>query len=185
VRFAPLAVAAALCVLAASALGAVGLHLHERAARGTEVGATRASAHAPLGAPQQVIVAPAAVPAVDTPPPAEVGEGATVPSRSKALRRSSEPFPNHAPPELTEIEKIHDAATALRRDHDPSKAARLLAQVPPRSAGPLAEEALALRIEAARERKSPGLTALAAEYLRRYPQGRYAASARAALNAVP
>jgi len=48
--------------------------------------------------------------------------------------------------------------------------------------GELGEEALALSLEAAILHKDPKAAALAREYLRRFPEGRFAGQARNALN---
>jgi hypothetical protein len=83
-------------------------------------------------------------------------------------------------------ELVHRAVRALRRDGDAALAARLLAEHRARSpGGPLAEEALSLQIEAALALRSPRATALAREYLARYPGGRYASIAARALQEAP
>jgi len=77
---------------------------------------------------------------------------------------------------------VHEALQALRHQHDPARAARLLqsyATLAPQ--GPLAEEALSLRIEALQALGDARARALATQYLHRYPAGRYAAVARRAL----
>lgn len=69
---------------------------------------------------------------------------------------------------------VHSAVKALRRDGDPEKAAALLDRYAAREPqGPLAEEALALRVEAAAARKDPEACAYARQYLARHPEGRY------------
>jgi hypothetical protein len=83
-------------------------------------------------------------------------------------------------------ELVHRAVRALRRDRDPALAARLLEQNRAKNpAGPLAEEALSLQIEAAMALRSPRAPEYAREYLNRYPAGRYAAVARRALADAP
>ena len=82
----------------------------------------------------------------------------------------------------TESTLVHRAVQALRRDGDPALAARLLAESRAHSAnGPLAEEALSLQIEAAAALGNGRSRGFAREYLARYPTGRYASIARAAL----
>jgi hypothetical protein len=77
---------------------------------------------------------------------------------------------------------VHRAAKALRHDGDPALAARLLeAHRAQSAAGPLAEEALSLEIEAAIELHAPRAATLAREYLSRYPGGRYTDIAQRAL----
>ena len=61
---------------------------------------------------------------------------------------------------------------ALRLDHDPVRARTLLARyLERRPNGALAEEALALTIEAAVAHHDGDAAALGARYLRRYPAG--------------
>ena len=77
-----------------------------------------------------------------------------------------------------------EAVRALRGDHDPRRAARLLdayRRTYPR--GALAEEALALEIEAAAALQSPRAVAFAQQYLHAYPGGRFCETARQALSA--
>jgi hypothetical protein len=69
---------------------------------------------------------------------------------------------------------VVSAIQALRQDHDPERAGRLLAaylRTHPR--GALAEEAVALSIEAADGRHSPAATTFAERYLKEYPNGRF------------
>jgi hypothetical protein len=79
-------------------------------------------------------------------------------------------------------ELVHRAVKALRRDGNPKLAARLLDEDRVRNpSGPLAEEALSLRIEAAIALGESRSRTLAQQYLTRYPNGRYLAIARRAL----
>lgn len=79
-------------------------------------------------------------------------------------------------------ELVHRAVKALRHDHDPALAARLLEEHRARGAsGPLAEEALSLQIEAATQLGDARAQQYAREYLKRYPEGRYLGVARRAL----
>jgi hypothetical protein len=81
---------------------------------------------------------------------------------------------------------VHEALQALRHHQDPARAARLLESYAARAPeGPLAEEALSLRIEAAQALGDSRARALAGQYLQRYPSGRYVPVARAALAARP
>jgi hypothetical protein len=74
------------------------------------------------------------------------------------------------------------ALEALRKQHDPDRAARLLAgYLAAYPKGALAEEALALSIEAAAARHDPAATAFARRYLTDYPRGRFRQTAEAAL----
>jgi outer membrane protein assembly factor BamD (BamD/ComL family) len=80
-----------------------------------------------------------------------------------------------------------DAVKALRQDHDPAEARRLLREylrLYPH--GSLAEEARALSFEAARAAHSPDAVTLANDYLTLYPQGRFRKAAeKTALSATP
>lgn len=83
-----------------------------------------------------------------------------------------------APP--SDVARVHEAAKALRHDGDPERALQLLERAGTRS-GPLAEEALALRIEAALAKGDGRQAKLAAQYLAQYPNGRYRELAKKAL----
>lgn len=82
---------------------------------------------------------------------------------------------------------VMDAVKALRQDHDPAEAQRLLREylrLYPR--GSLAEEARALSFEAARAAHNPEAITLAKDYLTLYPQGRFRKAAeQAALASKP
>ena len=74
------------------------------------------------------------------------------------------------------------AIQALRQDRDPERAGRLLAaylRTHPR--GALAEEAVALSIEAADARHSPAAATFAERYLKEYPHGRFRSAAERVL----
>lgn len=97
-------------------------------------------------------------------------------TRSHETARTAET--TAAPPTGSHAELVHSAMRALRRDGDPERAARLLDSYRGQDAnGPLAEEALALRIEAALARGSDSARSCAQDYLERYPRGRYRAVA--------
>lgn len=78
--------------------------------------------------------------------------------------------------------RIVAAIQALRTEHDPDRAAKLVAEylkVYPQ--GALAEEALALSIEAASARHNPAAaSAFAEQYLKQYPNGRFSRAAEQA-----
>lgn len=70
--------------------------------------------------------------------------------------------------------RVINAIQALRRDKDPARAQALLeSHLKQHPNGALAEEALALSIEAAVARKDPRAAVYAKRYLARYPNGRY------------
>ncbi len=77
---------------------------------------------------------------------------------------------------------VVSAIQALRQDRDPERAGRLLAaylRTHPR--GALAEEAVALSIEAADARHSPAAAAFAERYVKEYPHGRFSSAAERVL----
>ena len=124
--------------------------------------------------PPVAAMAPAESPSPDVAPPpaAPVVHGApVVPQRLR-----------HAAPERDREEQETQAVVAgmraLRLDHDPVRARGLLAQYLERHPnGALAEEALALTIEAAVAHHDGDAAALGARYLRRYPAGPFRALA--------
>lgn len=146
----------------AATAAAFGVHFRSQPAR-----PTLALAQAPL--PHHVArasrpAAPIADPsplAVEAPPPAvEPAPGVRF-HHARAVK-SEDPS------------RVVSAIQALRQDHDPERASRLLAgylRTYPR--GALAEEAVALSIEAADARHSPAATAFAERYLNEYPNGRF------------
>ena len=82
--------------------------------------------------------------------------------------------------------RVVDAIQALRNDHDPARASNLLAEYLARYPhGALAEEAVALSIEAAAARRSPSAAVFAERYLRQYPNGRFRHTAEQALEQRP
>jgi len=96
-----------------------------------------------------------------------------------ASRPTAEPVASGAEPS----ELVFRGLRALRQDHDIPAAARLLDEYRARFPhGDLAEEALALAIEAHAGLQDPTTNELADEYLRRFPQGRFRAVADRALS---
>jgi hypothetical protein len=78
--------------------------------------------------------------------------------------------------------RLVDAIRALRTDHDPARAAALLAEyIKMYPHGALAEEALALSIEAADARNDPSTASFAEQYSKKYPRGRFRRAAEQAL----
>jgi hypothetical protein len=124
--------------------------------------------------------APSAI-AEEMPPAAPAPAVAPTP---RALRR---PSPSRVASRARAIHsedpsRVVDAIQALRTDHDPVRAGRLLSEYLARYPhGALAEEAVALSIEAAAARHSPAAAAFAERYLRQYPNGRFRRAAEQAL----
>jgi len=76
---------------------------------------------------------------------------------------------------------VQDAVKVLRNGGDAAEAAALLERYRARNPdGILAEEALALSIEAAVQRNDPSAKKFARQYLAKYPKGRFASAARRA-----
>lgn len=123
----------------------------------------------------QLLDEPAAsAPAPSRPTPRTLRRPAHVASRTRAARASEDPS------------RVFDAIQALRTDRDPARASRLLAEYLARYPhGALAEEAVALSIEAAAARHSPSAATFAERYLREYPRGRFRHTAEQALEHTP
>jgi hypothetical protein len=123
----------------------------------TRIGRARARAELAPIAELELTAAPEAQPEVATLPP---------PIHRARPRRSQEKSEDPA--------LVVSAIQALRQDHDPDRAGRLLAaylKTNPR--GALAEEAVALSIEAADARHNPAAAAFAERYVNEYPHGRF------------
>lgn len=134
-----------------------------------------------VSAPAQprAVVAPTSAPTVAR-PAAPIEAPVAVPVRAPVVRA----------PARARLARGEDptalvaAVRALRSDHDPRRAARLLdAYLRSYPRGALAEEALALQIEAAAALQSPRAADFARQYLRLYPTGRFQTAARQALTA--
>ena len=104
-------------------------------------------------------------------------------------RRVSRPAPPRAPrgvvaaPAGEDASGVSAAMRALRVERDPVRARGLLARyLAEHPNGTLAEEALALSIEAALAHRDADVVALASRYLRLYPRGSFQALARQALH---
>lgn len=131
---------------------------------------------APVRPPAIVVAPPVAEPALSVRLPVEPAPPVHAPAvRAPAhprLARGEDPTP------------LVEAVRALRSEHDARRAARLLdAYLRSYPRGALAEEALALQIEAAATLKSPRAAEFARQYLRLYPGGRFQPAARQALDA--
>jgi len=91
-----------------------------------------------------------------------------------------------APSQADDTTPVLEAMRALRVEANPVRARRLLAGYLDRHpAGSLAEEALAMSIEAAVAHRDDDAPALARTYVRRYPAGHFSALARRTLDEVP
>ena len=98
--------------------------------------------------------------------------------------------PDVAPRPAPEVSQgaalVLGAMRALRKEHDPVRAARLLSEYRTHHAGgSLDEEALALAIEAGGASGDGSGVRFAKDYVARYPQGRFTRSAQAALASSP
>ncbi|HVY32011.1 MAG TPA: hypothetical protein VHB79_35995 [Polyangiaceae bacterium] len=121
-----------------------------------------------------------------TPPPK--ADGAPLDDDSTPVEAIAPASPSHraASPHLpaatssSDVARVHEAAMALRHDGNPARALQLLEAKPVN--GPLAEEALALRIEASSARKDGQASKLASAYLARFPNGRYRDLAKSTLS---
>lgn len=149
----------------------------EKTARAASVPAQRMSANA---APSASAVAAASVSAA----PSELPAAAPAPVASSidATSRDAKRGPSEAarsPSEAATL--VFSAMRALRQEGRPDRAAKLLEEYLrnyPR--GALAEEALALSVEAAAQRGDARARALADRYLKRYPNGQFRVAAERA-----
>jgi hypothetical protein len=130
-------------------------------------------------------VAPVVLPPSPAPPQANVARGALpalpAPAEPPAIelpnaRRADKPRAGEDPSQVAE------AVRALRKQGDAARAQALLDQyLKSNPRGALAEDALALSIEAAAARKDPRAADYARRYLARYPNGRFRSVAERAL----
>jgi hypothetical protein len=187
-----LALAGLVVLFGASAFAAVRVFVEQREAQATEAAqqlARQRSAARVKSAQSAVEAREVAQPEQVEPPVVEqqpaVPELRDVPrvvprQRNKAPART--PEEEHAEA-VHDSELVHRAVKALRREGNPALAARLLEEDRVRNPnGPLAEEALSLRIEAAIALHDARARMLAEQYVARYPSGRYLAIARRALS---
>lgn len=110
------------------------------------------------------------------PPPPALPAPALAPTESAPTQMEARPpVRTHAAPTRTAYNEIvRSAVKALRRDGDAALAARLLEEAYAKSPhGALAEEVMALRVEAAEALGDARRRAYARQYLARYPAGRY------------
>jgi hypothetical protein len=165
------AVAFGVVLVAAGATAAATLGHRWMRQRGVPVAAPAAPAPVeprarPAAPRHEDVVAPAPAP-VEIPATAPESRR---PHAPRARARSEDPS------------AVVTALEALRKQHDPDRAAKLLAgYLAAYPKGALAEEALALSIEAAVARHDPAAMEFARRYLRAYPSGRFWQTAEAAL----
>lgn len=139
-----------------------------------------AAGPAPIAPPATVVVPPPVAPApvvLPVAPRAVVQPPAVEPPASASKRAAEKPAAGEDPT------KVAEAVRALRKQGDAARAQQLLDQylrANPR--GALAEDALALSIEAAAARKDPRAADYAKRYLARYPNGRFRGVAERALS---
>lgn len=169
----------AMLVFAGSAFAAVRWFQTTRTNEPTPEPATQQARQAPPPKPPEpsVVIEPTTESVTDTAMPET--------TRTRKATTTATRAPRPAQPETTaptDSENVHRAVKALRRDHDPTLAVRLLdesrAQNPD---GPLAEEALSLQIEALLALHDPRSRTLARQYVSQYPNGRYLKIAQRAL----
>jgi hypothetical protein len=160
--------------------------------------APKPSVQAPPEATREPAVMPVPAPVAPPAPVAAPAKATGDPVRKVASRAPAPAHPSESPAELPsaapsesvppakaapaqETVLVMAAVRALRRERDPARAGVLLDDYLRRYPnGVLAEEALALAIEAASARGDVRAAALARTYLQRYPQGRFLRAARAA-----
>ena len=127
---------------------------------------------APQAMPASRPKRPTAVPAPAELPPDRVVDALPSAAPGGALPPAIVPTARAVAPPLSDVARVHEAAKALRQDRNAERALQLLERGAPVT-GPLAEEALALRIEASVTSGNGRQAKLASAYLARYPQGRY------------
>jgi hypothetical protein len=147
----------------------------------------------PPPAPERDTVAPrppkprsprthAHVPPVAQPAAPSAADAASAQQTPEAQKAPEKRVPSAKLLPREHAELVRRAVKALRRDQDPRLAARLLEEAQAKSPhGALAEEVMALRVEAAQELGDARSTRLARAYLARYPQGRYRSQVERAL----
>lgn len=146
------------------------------------IGADTTAAPAPLAAPSGRAATKTHSPAVadEPPPPPSVSE-ATSPEEPQAVAAPAEGSVS-----VEEVTLVADAIRVLRHENDAPRAGRLLEDYLRRyPQGALAEEALAVAIEAAMASGDKSAGALAGEYLKKYPSGRFRQIAKNAQSRAP
>jgi hypothetical protein len=118
-------------------------------------------------------------------PRAIAPEEAPTPAVPEATPDKAPPAPPHPPARVRAASEddrlVFEAMRAIRQDGQPDRATRSLDEYLRRHPdGELAEEALALSIEAASMRNDPRAKDIAARYLAKYPNGRFRSAAERA-----
>lgn len=137
-------------------------------------------------------VAPKVLPAPQPPPPEREAEAPTPEPVEEAVEPLPESEPRrvaakHRKPQnksasVSDAALVHGAVKELRSGGDPARAQKMLEAYRAKNpSGVLAEEALALSIEAAAAKSDPDAKRLARQYLARYPKGRFVTAARRVL----
>lgn len=131
-------------------------------------------------APPATVVAP---PRVAAPPAAAPRAPDAEPADDPPTAPSVQKRPVERPSAGEDPTQVAEAVRALRKQGDAARAQQLLDQyLRSNPRGALAEDALALSIEAAAARKDPRAADYARRYLARYPNGRFRAVAERALS---
>jgi hypothetical protein len=121
--------------------------------------------------------------AVAAAPPLAPTEPAPAPAPAEPVAATSASAKRSAPRPGEDPSQVAEAVRALRKQGDFARAQALLEQyLKNNPRGALAEDALALSIEAAAARKDPRAADYARRYLARYPNGRFRAVAERALS---
>ena len=160
----------------------------------TPIGAHDHPATPPPQTDVPVLPAPTAVPVATpplSPPRGLTGRPAVVPRSSSHTVIAASPL-DHELPSMTLEEAAGDGAAllieglrSLRQKHSPALACERVAEyLRTYSTGSLIEEAFALGIEAERDSPCRGGESYAAEYLRRFPFGRFVTTAQSSIEKV-
>ncbi|MGC4063305.1 MAG: hypothetical protein QM784_01355 [Polyangiaceae bacterium] len=179
-------VAGLLCVATAAAAMIGGVKLLSRADEGRSVGVKTSEATRAASSTSRASFSPAtpaAAPSTHLEPTSnEIATRLVTSSGAERATSVSTATPRNAPPAVSssaaatgeDPSLVAAAIRALRSDNEPARARSLLAQyLKSNPRGALAEEALALSIEAAVKMRDPQASSLARTYLRAYPKGRH------------
>jgi hypothetical protein len=164
------AMTAGVLLMAGAATAAVfGLHFKRSPATPTAIDST------PAPAVRHVARRAELAPIAELEAPAE-------PEAPAELAPPAPPVHRARTPKSEDPSLVVSAIQALRQDRDPERAGRLLAAyLRTHPGGALAEEAVALSIEAADARHSPAAATFADRYLKEYPHGRFRSTAERVL----